>query len=105
MRSTVNRSLRWLTSGFFSNPVRSANGMVSRPSPPPPRGARDEIDREQVAQVADLGVLLEPGEVGERHALAQLAQALVGDAAVLHEVRVALEDGLGEQLAARDLDP
>ena len=67
--------------------------------------ARDEIDREQVAQVADFGILLEAGEVGERHPLAQLAQALVGDAAVLDEFRVALEDRFREQFAARDLDP
>src|ERR1700722_10666877 len=67
--------------------------------------ARDEIDREQVAQVADLGILLEPGEVGERHPLAQFAESLVGDAAVFDELRVALEDRFGEQFAARDLDP
>ena len=52
----------------------------------------------------DLRVLLELAQVGERHACAQLGQALVGDLAVLHELRVALEDRLGEQLAARDLD-
>src|SRR5262245_45201181 len=54
---------------------------------------------------SDLGVLLERGQVGEGHAHAQLLQALGGDPAVLHEVGVTLEDRLGEQLAARDLDP
>src|SRR5262245_10643761 len=66
--------------------------------------AGDQLDGEQVADVADLGVLLEAAEVGEGHACAQLLDSLVGHAAVLDELRVALEDRLREQLAARDLD-
>src|SRR5262245_25835031 len=70
-----------------------------------PDVAGDQVHCEQVADVRDLGILLEGCQVGEWHALAQLFQALLGDLAVLHELRVALEDRLGEQLAARDLDP
>src|SRR5262249_8063365 len=67
--------------------------------------ARDQIDREQVADVAHLGVLLELLQVGEGHPGLQLRQPLLGHTAVLHELRIALKNRLGEQLAARDLDP
>src|SRR5262245_8395954 len=63
-----------------------------------------EADREQVGDGADPPVVRERAEVGVRHAGAQLVQALLGDLAVLDELGVALEDRLGEQLAARDLD-
>src|SRR5262249_31091089 len=66
--------------------------------------ARDQVHREQVAHPADLGVLLELAQVGQGQALAQLLKALGGDLAVLHELRVAVEDRIGEQFAARDLD-
>src|SRR5207245_1330022 len=65
----------------------------------------NQLNREEVTDVTDFRVGLELAEVSERHTLPQLRQALVGDSAVLHEVRVALEDRFREQLAARDLDP
>src|SRR5688500_17238192 len=64
----------------------------------------DHVHREQVADPGQFRVPLELAQVGERHALAQFRQALVGDLAVLHELGVALEDGFREELAARNLD-
>src|SRR5262249_15193385 len=66
--------------------------------------AGDQFHREQLADLHHLRVLLELAEVGERHPRPQLGQALLGDLAVGDELRVALEDRLREQLAARDLD-
>src|SRR4051794_29244193 len=56
--------------------------------------AGDQIDGEQVGQSAEPPVAVEPVEVGVGHALAQLAHALVGHAALPDERGVALEDGL-----------
>src|SRR6266849_7126960 len=64
----------------------------------------DQVDGEQVAQMAQLRILLELAQVGERHAGVQLLQALFGHPAVRHEFRIPLENRLGEQLAARNLD-
>src|SRR5262245_34590033 len=63
--------------------------------------AGDHLDGEEVADAAEFGVLLELAQVGERHAGLQFGQALGGHLAVLHELRVALEDRFREQLAAR----
>src|SRR5207244_10322883 len=54
--------------------------------------ARDQLDREQIADAADLRVLFEAGEIGEGHARAQLGEPFGGDLAVLDEFRIALED-------------
>src|SRR5438874_365040 len=66
--------------------------------------AGDQLDGEQVAEVADLGVPGELAEVGKGHLGPQLVQAAVGDLAVLDELGIALENRFREQLAARDLD-
>jgi hypothetical protein len=54
--------------------------------------------------VTHTAVFLEGAKVGEGHAAAQLGEPLVGHLAIPRELRVAPEDRLGEQPAARDLD-
>src|SRR5581483_5059861 len=67
--------------------------------------AGDDLDGEQVADAADLRVGLELAEIGEGHACPQLFQPLGCYLAVLHEIRVAVEDGFREKFPARDFDP
>ena len=54
--------------------------------------AGNHFDREQVADRADLGVLLKVAQVGERHFAAELGEPLGGDPAVLHKLGITLED-------------
>src|SRR5262249_13077521 len=63
-----------------------------------------QVDGEQVGDAAQPSVVIEAVEVGVGHARAQLGHALVGNPAFSHELQVSLEDRLGEELAAGDLD-
>src|SRR3974390_37053 len=67
--------------------------------------ASNQVHCKEVAEVAQLRILLEMAQVRKRHFRAQLGHALFGNPAVWDQVRIALEDGFGEQLATRDLDP
>src|SRR5687768_10352951 len=64
----------------------------------------DQLDREEVADTAQLGVAFEGAEVGEGHAGFELVEALLRHLAILHELRIALEDGFREEFAAGNLD-
>src|SRR5262249_23230955 len=66
--------------------------------------AGDQLHGEEIPHAIELAVLRELAEVRERHPAAQFLDALVSHLAVSNEAGVALEDGLGEQFAARDPD-
>src|SRR6266542_3742747 len=63
-----------------------------------------QIDGEQVGDGAQPSILIEGTQVRERQARTQLAHACVGHLAFAHELGISLEDRLGEQLTAWDLD-
>src|SRR5262245_57925203 len=78
-------------------------GSVARPEFPRDV-AGHQADGEQVRDGAQPPVAIEGAQVREGHAEAQLTHPFVGHLAVPDELGVTLEDGLGEQLAPRDLD-
>ena len=64
-----------------------------------------QIDREQVGNGTEPSILVELTQVRVCYARTQFANPSLGYLAVGHELGIALEDLLGKELVAWDLDP